>query len=235
MPSVFETKSTPERKQHRESRLITMYARVWQFFDQNSGLVYGVLAGLVVLVLGGAGYIYYQNQQAQQAAEALAPVQSTFAEGNYEAALGTGQGQAGLLEVIEDYGSTPAGNLARLLAADAYYNLEQYDKALGTIEAYEAGEDLYGASARALEAAIYENRGDFEQAAALYMDAAELYPTKESAPQHLINAGRNFEAAGSYDQAINAYRRIEEEYSDADAVAEVPRYIARARARSKAE
>ena len=231
MPSVFDTGSKPERKQHRESRLITIYARAWRFFDDNSGLVYGALAGLVVLVLGIAGYIYYQNQQAREAAEALAPVQSTFAEGNYEAALGTGEGQAGLLKVIEDYGSTPAGNLARLLAADAYFQLEQYEKALSMVEEYEAGEDVYGAGARALEAAVYEHRDDFEQAAGLYMDAAEIFPTEQSAPQYLVNAGRNYEAAGDYEAALDAYRRIEEEYPDADAVEEVPRYIARAKAR----
>ena len=235
MASVLDTQKKPERKQHREDRLVTFYAKAWQFFDEHTSLVYGVLAGLVVLVLGIAGYIYYQNQQAEAAAQALAPVQSTYAAGEYEAALGAGEGQAGLLEVIEEYGSTPAGNLARLLAADAYFNLEQYDQALEMLEEYEAEENLYGAGARALEAAIYENREDFEQAAELYLEAAEIYPTEQSAPQYLINAGRNFETAGNYEEALEAYRRIEEEYPDADAVSEVPRYIARARAKSQAD
>ena len=235
MASVLDTKNKPERKQHRQDRLVTIYAKAWQFFDENAGLVYGILAGLVALVLGIAGYIYYQNQQAQEAAQALAPVQTTYATGNYKAALGTGEGQAGLLEVIEDYGSTPAGNLARLLAADAYFNLEQYDRALEMLEDYEAESNLYGASARALEAAIYENRGEFETAAEHYREAAELYPTEQSAPQYLIDAGRNFETTGNYDAALEAYRRIEEEYPDADAVSEVPRYIARVQAKQSNE
>ena len=235
MASVLDTQNKPERKQRREDRLVTVYARAWQFFDQNSGLVYGALAGLVVLVLAIAGYLYYQNQQAQAAEQALAPVQSTYAAGNYQAALGAGEGQAGLLEIIDEYGSTPAGNLARLLAANAYFQMEQYDRALGVLEEYEAGENLYGAGARALEAAIYESQGDYEAAAQRYLDAAELYPTEQTAPQYLISAGRNFETAGSYDEALAAYRRVEEEYPDADAVEEVPRYIARARAKSNGE
>ena len=231
MASVFDTQNKPERKQHRQDRLVTFYAKAWQFFDQNTGVVYAALAALVVLVLGIAGYLYYQNAQAEAAAQALAPVQSTYAAGDYQAALGAGEGQAGLLEVIEEYGSTPAGNLAHLMAADAYFNLDQPDRALQLLEDFDAEANLYGAGARALEAAIYENREDFERAAGLYLDAAELYPTEQSAPGYLINAGRNFEAAGNYDQALEAYRRIEEEYPDADAVSEVPRYIARAEAR----
>lgn len=231
MASVFDTSNRSERKQQRQDRLVTFYARAWQFFDQNSGLVYGLLAALVVLVLGVAGYLYYQNQQEAAAAEALAPVQATYASGNYKAALGAGEGQAGLLEVVEDYGSTPAGNLARLMAADAYYNLDQYDKALDMLDGFEATETLYGAGGKALEATIYEHREDFAQAAELYLDAAELYPTPESAPDYLINAGRNFESAGDYEAALEAYRRVEEDYPDADAVSEIPRYIARAKAR----
>lgn len=231
MASVLDTERTPERKKRREDRLVTIYARAWQFFDQHSGLVYGILGGLVVLVLAIAGYLYYQNQRAEAAAQALAPVQATYAAGEYEAALGAGEGQAGLLEVIDEYGSTPAGNLARLLAADAYYQTGQYEQALAMLEDYEAGENLYGAGARALEAAIYENQGDYVAAAEHYLDAAELYPTEQSAPQYLINAGRNFETAERYEDALSAYSRVQEEYPDADAMEEVPRYIARARAK----
>jgi tetratricopeptide (TPR) repeat protein len=231
MASVFDTSSRSERKQQRQDRLVTLYARAWQFFDQNSGLVYGALAALVALVLGIAGYLYYQNQQAAAAAEALAPVQATYASGNYQAALGASEGQAGLLKVAEDYGSTPAGNLARLMAADAYYNTDQPDKALDMLADFEASETLYGAGARALEATIHEDRENFAQAAELYLDAAELSPTEESAPNYLINAGRNFEAAGDYDAALDAYRRVEEDYPDADAASEIPRYIARAKTR----
>ncbi|PSR03011.1 MAG: hypothetical protein BRD47_01505 [Bacteroidetes bacterium QS_8_68_28] len=208
MASVFDTSSRSERKQQRQDRLVTLYARAWQFFDQNSGLVYGALAALVALVLGIAGYLYYQNQH-----------------------LGASEGQAGLLKVAEDYGSTPAGNLARLMAADAYYNTDQPDKALDMLADFEASETLYGAGARALEATIHEDRENFAQAAELYLDAAELSPTEESAPNYLINAGRNFEAAGDYDAALDAYRRVEEDYPDADAASEIPRYIARAKAR----
>jgi tetratricopeptide (TPR) repeat protein len=233
MASVFDTSSRSERKQQRQDRLVTFYARAWQFFDQNSGLVYGALAALVAVVLGVAGYLYYQNQQAAAAAEALAPAQATYASGNYQAALGAGQGQAGLLEVVEDYGSTPAGNLARLMAADAYYKTDQPDKALDLLEDFEVSETLYGAGGKALEATIHENRENFEQAATLYLEAAELYPTEESAPDYLINAGRNFEAAGDYEAALDAYRRVEEEYPDADAVAEIPRYVARAEAQQQ--
>ena len=130
MASVLDTQKNQPEQDQRQDRLVTAYARAWQFFDEKSSVVYAALGGVVVLVLVIAGYIYYQDPPQAAAQEALASPQSVYASGDYEAALGAGDGQAGLLEVIDDYGSTDAGNLARLMAADAYYHLEQPDRAL---------------------------------------------------------------------------------------------------------
>lgn len=235
MSSVLDTSRQPKRKQRREDRLVTFYARAWGFFDRNQTLVYGVLAGLVVVALAVVGYLYYQNQQEEAARQALAQVTAAYQNGNYEAALQgdtTGTGSAtGLLGVVDEYGGTPSGNLARFYAADAYYNLGQYDQALSMLQDYDEGDDLFGAGALAMEAAIHENQGALGEAGERYLDAAERYPSEFVAPQYLLSAGRAFEEAGRYDDALSAYQRIGEAYPDADAAQEAQRYIARARAR----
>jgi tetratricopeptide (TPR) repeat protein len=214
--------------------MVTLYAKAWLFFEENRTLVYGALAGLVLLAAGVAGYLYYQTQQQAAAEEELARIVRTYEQGSYQAALdGTGNAM-GLLAISDNYSGTQAGNLATYYAADALYRLGEYDRALGLFQDYEATEDFIGASALAAQAAIHANRSEFDRAASLYVDAAEQYPNSLTTPKYLMSAGKAYEEAGDYSAAIDAYQRIEDEYPESSFAQQVPRYIARAEARQAA-
>jgi tetratricopeptide (TPR) repeat protein len=214
--------------------MVTLYAKAWLFFEENRTLVYGALAGLVLLAAGVAGYLYYQTQQQAAAEEELARIVRTYEQGSYQAALdGTGNAM-GLLAISDNYSGTQAGNLATYYAADALYRLGEYDRALGLFQDYEATEDFIGASALAAQAAIHANRSEFDRAASLYVDAAEQYPNSLTTPKYLMSAGKAYEEAGDYSAAIDAYHRIEDEYPESSFAQQVPRYIARAEARQAA-
>jgi tetratricopeptide (TPR) repeat protein len=175
--------------------------------------------------------MYYQQQRAAQANEMLGQILPTYEQGNYEQALnGSGQ-QAGLLTIADDYGGTPAGNLATFYAASALYRQQEYDRALEYYQQFDRGNDYIGASAFAAEAAIYEGRGELQRAASHYEQAAEQYPNKLTAPRHLLEAGQAYEDAGEYGAAERVYRRIKEEYPESDQADQVDRYLARVRAR----
>ena len=232
--SALQTSQQPQtkpssRKELREDRMVTLYAKAWLFFEENRTLVYGALAGLVLLAAGVVGYLYYQTQQQAAAEQDVARIVRTYEQGSYQAALdGTGNAM-GLLAISDNYSGTQAGNLATYYAADALYRLGEYDRALELFQEYDATEDLIGASALAAQAAIYANRGEFDRAASLYVDAAEQYPNSLTTPKYLMSAGKAHEEAGDYAAAINAYQRIEDEYSSF--AQQAPRYIARAEAR----
>jgi len=211
--------------------MVTLYAKAWLFFEENRTLVFGALVGLVLLAAGVVGYLYYQTQQQAAAEQDLARIVRTYEQGSYQAALdGTGDAM-GLLAISDNYSGTQAGNLATYYAADALYRLGEYDRALELFQEYDATEDFIGASALAAQAAIYANRGEFDRAASLYVDAAEQYPNSLTTPKYLMSAGKAHEEAGDYAAAINAYQRIEDEYSESGFAQQAPRYIARAEAR----
>lgn len=232
------TQSTSSRQQTASpnaprggDRLVTLYARAWGFFDQNKRLVYGALGALVVLVLLVAGYLYYQNTRQEAALELLNGVVATYEAGDYRAALDGTDGRAGLLQIADEYGSTQAGNLARFYAADALYQLGEYEQALQHFQAYDKEEDLLGASAIAAQAAIYENQGNFQQAGEHYQRAANFFANEATSPQYLLGAGRAYEEAGAFDAALAAYRAIGERYPESPLADQADRYIARAEAK----
>jgi len=226
-----QSKDTSSRKELREDRIVTLYAKAWMFFDENRNLVYAGLAGLGLLMVGIAGYVYYQSQQQAEAEELLAQVARTYEQGRYREALeGTGNAQ-GLLAIAENYGSTQAGNLATYYAADALYRLGEYDRALELFRDFEKTDDFIGASAYAAQAAIHETRSEYEEAAALYQQAAEQFPNSLTTPKYMIDAGQALEEAGDFDAAVAMYERVDAEYADSEPAQDVPRYIARARAK----
>ena len=228
-PSKVSTK----RQDLREDRVITFYARAWNFFDKHRRAVYGGLAALVLLVVLGVAYTVYQNQQGEEARRLLGEVIGLYEQGNYQAALsGTGQ-VVGLQQIADEYGGSQAGNLARFYAADALYQLGEYDRALEYYQAFDKEENLLGASAYAGEAAIYENQENYEQAGERYEQAALFYANDVTSPEYLLYAGQAYEEAGAFQQAREAYQMINDRYPESQEAQQVDMYLARLEARAQ--
>lgn len=234
MTALQTPERTSRRQELRKNFFIDLYARALLFYQDHKRLAQGIGVALLVLALAIPGYIYYHQQQEQQAAQRLGQILPVYEQSNYQQALnGTGN-QAGLLSIADEYSNTDAGNLAAFYAADALYQLEQYDRALTYFQQFEKGNDFFGASAFASQAAIYENRGNFERAAELYEQAASQYQNELITPRYLINAGQAYEQAGQYASAVDVYQRIQEEYPDVSQASTAKKYMARAKARQEA-
>ena len=231
MSTLNPPKRISKKHELREDAVITSYARAWAYFDQHRKLVYGVIAGLVVLVAAIIGYVIYQNQQAEEAEEHLARIVAVYEQGSYQEALDGTADNLGLLEIAEEYGSSSSGNLAHFYAADALYHLGEYERALEHFDEFDKPDGFLGASAIAGEAAVYENRGEHERAADRYLEAARFFENPLSSPQYLLNAGRAYEAAGDYAAATRAYEEVKEDYPDSQIAAQIDIYIARAEAK----
>jgi len=231
MTALKTPEKTSRRQELRQNMLVELYGRLLLLYEDHRQLVYGLGIALLALILAVPGYMYYQQQRAEQANEMLGAILPAYEQGNFDQALnGAGQ-QAGLLTIADQYGGTDAGNLASFYAASALYEQGQYDRALEYFQQFDKGSDYIGASAYAAEAAIYESRGAYEQAAQRYEEAASQYPNKLTAPRYLLEAGQAYEDAGNYAAAEQAYQRIKDNYSDSEQADEVDRYLARVRAR----
>ena len=86
------------------------------FFEKNGRMLSYVFLGLLVLAALVFGYrALIVSPRAEKAAEMIAEAQYRFEDQNadYALALEGDANGAGFLEVIEKYGSTPSGNLAK--------------------------------------------------------------------------------------------------------------------------
>lgn len=220
-----------KRHELRSDTVVTFYARAWDYYEKNKTVVYLAAAALVLVILAIIGWFYYQGQRADEAQRLLGQIVGVYESGDYRAALDGTERATGLLEIADDYGSTSAGNLARFYAADALYNLGEYDEALRYFRAFDKSRDFIGASALAGEAAVNENKGEFERAGDLYRRASQHFENELTSPQYLVDAGRAYEEAGAIDKAISAYNSIQERYPESSQANSVEIYVARAEAK----
>lgn len=228
MTALKTPEKTSRRKELRQNIFVELYARALLLYDEHRRVAQGIGVAFLLLLLAVPGYIYYHQQQEQEANQKLGQILSVYEQENFQQALDGTNNRAGLLTIADDYGNTDAGNLATFYAANALYQLEEYDRALTYFQRFEKGQDFLGASAYAAQAAIHENKGNFQRAGELYEEAAVQYQNKLTAPRYLLNAGEAYEEAGQLQAAVEAYRQISDEYPESDQASTAERYMARA-------
>ncbi|MEM1117918.1 MAG: tetratricopeptide repeat protein [Bacteroidota bacterium] len=197
----------------REDNLTTAYARSSMFFDQYQTAIVGGGVTLIALVLGFFGWQWWQGERSAEGQQLLGAILTEYEVGNWQTALDGTDTAPGLLEIADQYGSTSTGEQATFFAADAYYNLGQYDEALALFEDYD-GEGLLGASALAGQAAIAEQQGDAAGAAALFERAAASFESPASAPGYLLDAARAHVAASDTEAALAALQTVLDDYAE---------------------
>jgi tetratricopeptide (TPR) repeat protein len=234
LPSPSSTSRRTDPSTGSSETSLDLVTRAMLFVEENRTLLIGILVGVAVLALSIPGYMYYQQQQSDTANDQLGRALPLYEQGRYQDALDGTANRPGLLSIADQYGGTPAGNLATFYAADALYQTENYDQALTYFQQYEKDADFLGASAYAAMAAIYENQGDLQRAAEQYEEAANHYESSLTTPRYLLSAGRAYEKAGAYAEAERVYTTIQDEYGDTQQAERAKRFLARVKARQGA-
>ncbi|MDI6766615.1 MAG: tetratricopeptide repeat protein [Bacteroidota bacterium] len=230
---MLKPKKKLTKKEMKQDTLITSYAKVTSFYYENKKYINYAITGLVVIVI--AIIIYTNNRRAnnEKAATELGKVFSIYDAGTsdprqFQIAI-DGQperGIMGLRAIVDNYGSSPSGDVARFYLANAYLNLGNYDGALKHFKSFDGDNDMLAASAIAGIGTCYEAKGDFEKAASNYEKAARSVADKSAAPDHLLNAARCYGLAGDKEKAISLFKRIKKDFPKSSAARDVDRYIA---------
>ena len=189
------------------------------FFEKNGKLVIVALVALVVLVAGGYAYKTYVLDRNKTAAEELiVEAQERFAgeTPDYALALNGDETGAGFLDVVEQYGSTPSGNLAKHYAGICYLHLGELDLATEYLAKYKAVKGLAGAVVNAqnygLRGDIAVEQGNYEAAVKLYKKAVAAADNNYTAPLYLYKQGLALVALGKEAEAKACFETITTEY-----------------------
>mgnify|MGYP000991990548 FL=1 len=198
------------------------------------------VAAIIIAVVGGFLYKAYVAQpREEKASTALAKGQEYFDAEQFDKALkGDGASYAGLLNIIRDYGSTDAANLANLYAGLCYANLNKWDDAVKYLDAYSPADDaMVSPAAIAALGNAYAHVNQLDKAIDNLEKAAEMADKQAKdgvnnsiAPTFYLQAGILLESQGKKDKALELYQKIKANYVNAQLVQsqEIDKYIERA-------
>jgi TolA-binding protein len=198
------------------------------FVKKNRNVLLGLFAVIAAAIVGGFLYYNYRSTQNEEAQAAMFQAVFYFEADSLGKALnGDGQHQ-GLLSVADEYGSTKAGNLAKLYAGVALLKQGKYQQALDYLQDYKSDDLILQARAYMLQGDANLELGKKQEAADLYLKAADYKANEFFSPQYLMKAGMAFEENKDYASALEAYERVINSYPNAPEASDAKKYKARA-------
>jgi tetratricopeptide (TPR) repeat protein len=224
---MLKPKKKITKKELKQDTLVTTYMQLTSFYEKYKRQISIGLTVLAVVV--GAVFIYLSNRAKNNelAAIKLADIQPFCDNGQYQMAIdgAADRNLVGLKQIVDDYGSTPAGDMARFYLANAYYQLGKYTEALEAFKGCSPSDDLLKASRYAGIADCYEALGKYSDAAENFERAAGKDVTDNAISEHLNDAARNYGLAGEKSRAVDLLKRIKKNYPTTTAGREADRYI----------
>ena len=122
----------------------------------------------------------------------------------------------GFLDVIDQYGSTRAGNLAKHYAGICYLRLGDLDNAATYLAKYKPAKgipaEIVNAQNIGLQGDIAVEKGDYAAAIKLFEKAAKVSDNNLTAPMYLRKAALAANAMGNKEQALGFAQRIQNEF-----------------------
>ncbi len=190
-----------------------VYKKVENFFLQNRNIIIGVVA---VIIIGIAGYFGYQKlilePKQQEAENRIGLPQSYFQADSLQRALDGDGINPGFLSIINNYGNTKTGNLAKYYAGVIYLDQKNYDEAIKYLNDFDGKtEDIKGLKNLLLGHA-YSEKNEMDKAVDHYKKAGELANSDIFSPQYYKLAGDLLVVQEKYDEANKVYELIKEKY-----------------------
>ena len=227
---MLKPKKKISKKEIKEDRLITSYVELTTWYENNKKIVNGVLTGIVLLAIVIVAYVNNVSSNNLKATTELGKVLPYYDQGKYDLAI-SGNLQdniRGLQSIVDDYGSTKAGELAGFYLANSYFSQGDYDKAMKYYLNVDVKDDLITASALAGAGACYEAKGDNAKAAPLYEKAALKTSKDVNVAENLFHAAQNYMLGGNKEKAIELFKKVKKDYPTSVVSRDIDRWIAEA-------
>jgi len=215
------------QREIKEDKLVSTFYNFQEFFVENQQKIIIGVGALVVIVLGLLWYSSKVTENNLLAAADVAQIIPIYEQAQYQKAIDGEPGTQlnGLKNIVENYGSTEQGEIAKIYLANSYYALGDYKKAMNYYSKYSGSSNLHKASSYAGQAACYEQIGEFEDAALNYKKAATTYQIESQTADFLLNAGINFIKAGQQEEAKSVLELVKNDYNTTAAFREVDKYL----------
>lgn len=196
----------------------TFSARAIRFVVDNQRPVFGILIGVVVVVLAFAGFRYFSNLSERKAYAMFEQGRMHYMAENSQDKKTPAQEKAAeqFEKVITKYPSTDAARFSLLVYADMSYHNGDYQRA---IELYQKAFDAFSGEGSIQKliwnglAYAYEAQKDYKAAAEYFQRITETQD-KFIKGDACYNLGRIMDTMNHQDKALEAYNKVVQAHPD---------------------
>ena len=245
----YKPKSQKEKEENIEEGSTT--AAVFNTLDEsaskteewvvkNQNLIFGIVGLAAVIVLGIMGYNrFIAEPNAKEAMNEMTTAQEFFDEAMTNTtqkdsllnlSLTGANGKYGMLDIIDEYGSTPAGNLANYYAGTAYLNMNKYQEAITYLREFSSDDIMLSAISKGAIGDAFVQLDQKEEGLEYYEKAIKANANEFTTPMYLMKAARTAMDLGDNEKALKYLIRIKEEFSTSTEAAQVDVLIGKAEA-----
>lgn len=206
--------------------------RTEQFLESNQKMISIVIGAVVVLAVGYLGMNkFYLEPRGIEAQEQMFMAQNYFEKDSFNLALNGDGNNPGFLDIIDDFGSTDAGNLSYYYAGVSYLNLGQFDNAIDYLKKFDTDDLLLGPISIGAQGDAQLELGKKEKALSLYTDAYKMNDNELTTPIYMLKAGELLESSNKSADALKLYEEIKTKFPETNEGRNIDKYIARAKAK----
>lgn len=202
--------------------------RTEQWFENNSKTLIIALIAIIVVTLGVIGYLkYIKAPRELKAQDEMFMAQRYFQMDSLNLALNGDGNFYGFLDIIDNYGSTKAGNIAHYYAGICYLNLGDFESAIAQLKKFSGKDEIVTAMAIGAMGDAYMEIGDQQKAANQYNKAAKVRTNDFTTPIFMLKAAQTYEMMGDYKNALQGYELLKKEYPLSQESRDIDKYIGR--------
>jgi len=220
-----------ENKNQTQEQLKTIeesLTKAEMYVEENKN---NLMTIVLAIVIGFSGFFaydrFYVQPKENNAATEMYNAESNFGQSKFQEALDGDEQFAGFLEIIDSYGGTKAANLAEYYAGICYLRLGDAESAIEHLDNFSSDDEILAPLAKAAIGDAFSELGQNEEALSYYINAAELRTNDFTTPIFLMKAGNAAYTLGDYDNALELYTRIKNEFESSKEGQKIDKYIAR--------
>ncbi len=220
-------KENVQKDEERLEQIESTLGKTEMFVEKNRNTIMVVLGIIIVVVLAifGVKKFIVEPREAE-AQTAIFRAEQLFENDDYATALNGDGNNAGFMDIINEYGGTKTGNLARYYAGICYLNTGDFENAIKYLGEFKGKDQIVRPLATGAMGDAYLELDNAAEAAKCYEKAAKESANSFTSPMFLMKAGLAYEMVENYQKALDMYKTIKAEYPNSNEGFSIEKYIA---------
>ncbi|MBO4807036.1 MAG: tetratricopeptide repeat protein [Paludibacteraceae bacterium] len=201
-----------------------------EFVEKNiKPLAIGIVAVVAVVLAIFLYRSFILAPKEQEAARSLYKAENLFARDSFNLALNGDENVTGFLEIIKEYGSTDAGEVAKAYAGLCYKGMGEYEKAIQYLKGFDNNDKMLTPTIKGAIGDCYLELKDINKAIDFYKKAASA-DNEFVTPVYLHRMGETCLKAGKTSEALKAFEELKKKYPNSSVTMDADKFIELAKA-----